>query len=231
MHEAEFTEDGEDAVILPAGILAKCLAHPPNYLRTDRSAFLDFAAGGDENVLAIRDGNRVFIAAAWRQIDTMQAVREFIEEFKRHNLKPNELHGDEGGLGHVMIDALAEAGWRISRVNNASPALDPEHYANLGAEMWFRGARKIEKREVIVPDDKLFFEQATKRRRQYDNKQRLRAESKEDMRARSLGSPDRADAVFGALATGDRGGPMYQQIAFPNNPFGSEPIDFSEWRA
>jgi hypothetical protein len=137
----------------------------------------------------------VILGRCWRQTDTAQAVREFIQEFKRHNLVPSEIFGDEGGLGHNMCDSLAEAGWRINRVNNQAPALDSEHYCNLGSEAWFTAARKIERREVILPDDPVFFEQATTRKQEYDSKQRMRAQDKKTMSK----SPDRADAVFGAL--------------------------------
>jgi len=53
----------------------------------------------DENVLAIKDGNRVFLAACWRETDTIQAVRQFIAEFKRSSLAPGSIYADEGGLG------------------------------------------------------------------------------------------------------------------------------------
>ena len=65
--------------------------------------------------------------------------------------------------------------------------------------MWFQGALAAEKRTVIFPEDSLFFAQAVNRRREYDGKMRLRLEDKERLRARGVESPDRADAVFGAL--------------------------------
>jgi hypothetical protein len=45
----------------------------PPYPTADRSAFCDFAAGGDENVLAVRDGDYVRVVAAWRDPDTAAA--------------------------------------------------------------------------------------------------------------------------------------------------------------
>jgi hypothetical protein len=104
MHLAEFTDDARLSIITP-GLLRANLESPPGFLPGLRSAFCDFAAGGDENVLAIKDGNRVFLAACWRETDTIQAVRQFIAEFKRFSLAPGSIYADEGGLGVVMCDA------------------------------------------------------------------------------------------------------------------------------
>jgi hypothetical protein len=73
-------------------------------------------------VIAVADGNRVFLAACWRETDTIQATRQFIAEFERLKLLPGSIYGDEGGLGCVMCDALKEAGWRMNRVNNGAAA-------------------------------------------------------------------------------------------------------------
>jgi len=45
----------------------------------------------------------------------------------------------------------------------------------------------------------VFIQQATNRRVEYTATQKLRVESKEAMRNRGVSSPDRADAVFGAM--------------------------------
>ncbi|MFK5282549.1 hypothetical protein ACI3PL_23600, partial [Lacticaseibacillus paracasei] len=59
----------------------------------------------------------------------------------------------------------------------------------------------------LGPRDKFdpgLFEQLTTRRLEWDAKGRLRIESKDDMRARGIKSPDRADAYVGALMCGAR---------------------------
>jgi hypothetical protein len=57
----------------------------------------------------------------------------------------------------------------------------------------------------ILPDDLVFIQQATNRRVEYTATQKLRAESKEAMRDRGVSSPDRAEAVFGAMVRGGSG--------------------------
>lgn len=196
---AEFMSMGEDGAVIPLAFVERLLTSPPEYRAGESSAFCDFAAGGDENVLAIREGNRVRIPAAWREKDTMRAVGRFIQLFEEHGLKAEQISGDEGGLGGPMIDRLAESGWPINRVNNGAAARDLEHYHNLGAEIWYEGRTQIERGQIILPNDRELIAQLTSRRGWPDSKGRLQLESKEDLRSRNLPSPDRADAVLGAM--------------------------------
>jgi hypothetical protein len=197
---AEFMTMGEDGTVIPLTFVERCLARPPAFDNGQGvAAFCDFAAGGDENVLAVRRGNRVGIVAAWREKDTMKAIGRFIVHFREQELKANQISGDEGGLGGPVCDRLAEVGWAINRVNNGSPAQDSQHYANTGAEIWFSGRTQIERGQIILPNDRELIGQLTSRRGWPDSKGRLQLESKEDMRKRNLPSPDRADAVLGTM--------------------------------
>jgi phage terminase large subunit len=196
---AEFMSAGEDGTVIPLIFVERCLANPPEFRDGTVQAFCDFAAGGDENVFAVRRGNRVQIVAHWREKDTMRAVGRFIQLFQEQKLTPQQIHADEGGMGIVMCDALREAGWPVRRVNNGSPSRS-EHYFNKGAEMWYGGRRLIERREIILPNDKELVSQMSTRLGWPDSKGRMQLESKQDMRSRGLSSPDKADAVLGAMA-------------------------------
>ncbi len=148
--------------------------------------------------------------------------------FQRLALAPGQIHGDNGGLGKVMIDKLAELGWHIQRVNNGEAPNDPG-YANKGSEIWYVGARMFQDRQVIPIDfDHQTIKQLTDRKICYASKGRdaeglLMAESKDDMRARGLSSPDRGDAIMGALAMSVAAGGMTmaqaQQVRTPKSPF------------
>lgn len=197
----EFMSMGEDGAVIPLVFVERLLASPPTFMDDNTaSAFCDFAAGGDENVLAVRRGNKVEIVAAWREPDTMKAIGRFIRHFQEQQLQPYQINADEGGLGISICDRLKEAGWPVNRVNNGSPARDPEHYTNLAAEIWFSARTKIERRQIILPDDRELVGQLTTRLGWPDSKGRLQLEPKQDMRKRGLRSPDRADAVLGAMA-------------------------------
>jgi len=195
----QFMSGDADGCVIPLAFVERNLASPPAFVDGDVAAFCDFAAGGDENVFAVRRGNRVQIIASWREPDTMKAVGRFIQLFREQDLKPEQISADEGGLGIVMCDRLAESGWPVNRVNNGSTADKPEAYANKGAEIWFEARVRIEKGGIILPNDPELIAQLTSRRGWPDSKGRLQLESKADMRSRGLPSPDRADAVLGTM--------------------------------
>ena len=120
---AEFTGNSAEYVVGVAK-LDQCMANPPARRGGEKTAFCDFAAGGDENVLAIREGNEIQPLICWREPDTMAGVGRFIIEFKKAGLTPEGVWADEGGLGKPMCDALREAGWAVNRVNNGARAND-----------------------------------------------------------------------------------------------------------
>jgi len=142
--ESEFMDqDASSSFVFHLRMLQRVLVRdqrPPAPHR-DRSAFCDFAAGGDENVLAIRDGDYVRVAVAWRDPDTAAAAARFTREFKSAGLKPDEIFADEGGLGRPMVDHLAILGWRINHVNFGAKPYDPA-YENRGSEMWHETAEE-----------------------------------------------------------------------------------------
>jgi hypothetical protein len=166
----------------------------------DDVAWLDFAAGGDENVIAAVKGNKILPLICWRERDTMAACGRFIIELRRLGLIPSQVWGDEGGVGRPMCDAMREAGWDINRVNNgeASPLGE---YVNVGAEIWFTSGKEIEKCAIVLPDDPdgILMEQLTSRNGTVTSKAKFQLESKEEMRKRGVSSPDRADAVLGVI--------------------------------
>lgn len=214
---AEFMSFGEDGAVIPLAFVERILATPPAFIPTaDIHAFCDFAAGGDENVLAVRRGNRVEIAAAWREKDTMKSVGRFIQHFKEYKLSAEQISADEGGLGIAVCDRLAENGWNVNRVNNGATANDSEHYANRGSEIWFEGRTCIERSEIILPNDRELIGQLTSRRGWPNSRGKLQVESKQDMRGRGLNSPDRADAVLGALLRNETA--AHERITLRHSP-------------
>lgn len=196
---AEFQKDGQDGTLISLRNLEECLAQPPEWQEGKVHAFCDFAAGGDENVLAVRRGNRVEVVKAWRERNTMAAVGEFIRSFREQDLHANEISGDGSGLGKPICDRLKEEGWAIRPVNNGARASEPDLYVDVAAETWAKGARTIEEREVILPDDDLLHAQLTSRKSTLNSRGQIQLESKTQMRNRGMPSPDRADAVLGCL--------------------------------
>jgi hypothetical protein len=195
MLRAEFMDLGDERLVVGLASLDNCMQNPPVPRGTDKAAGVDFSAGGDENVIAIREGNRVLPVIAWRERDTMATVGRIIMELKKAGIRPEQTFVDAGGLGLPMADALAEAGWEVNRVNFGGTPNDPDAYQNRGAEMWHRLARKIDTCDLILPEDDLLKSQLVTRRATVTSKGKLGVESKDALRSRGIASPDRADAV------------------------------------
>ena len=171
-----------------------CAANPPAYQPGRRFAFCDFAAGGDENVLAVADGNRITIEASWRERDTMSATNRFVHEFKRLNLSPGDIWGDAGSMGGAMMDAMRLQGWDINRENFGATALSDLYYLRAG-ELWLEAAAAVRRREVILPQDEVARTQMITRKATFEKGGRVGVQSKKLIAK----SPDRGDAVCGAI--------------------------------
>jgi hypothetical protein len=211
----EFVDIGAESLVINLTQLQNCYNAPPRFKPGVRIAGVDFAAGGDQNVICISDGNKILPMIAWREKDTMSAVGRFIVEFKKAGLEANNIYADASGLGMVMCDALAEAGWVVNRVNFGGSPYDGNAYTNRSAEMWYNMARKIEDTEIILPDDEDLTAQLTCRRTLTNSKGKLGVESKDSMRARGLASPDRADALALCLSPSNIGMDLTFQIERP----------------
>ncbi len=199
-HGAEWLTDAGDSMTSLEHVRA-LIESPPEHLPGRPVAFCDFAGPGDETVLTIANGNRAEIVDAWRSRDTMHSVGKFLAHFRRLGLQGYDIGGDEG-YGHQLMDRMAEEGYHLQRFNNGQAAKRTEIYTNLAAEWWSTVGQLIERRAVIIPNDEKLVAQLTSRRKQYDSKGREKLESKADLRARGVESPDRADALIGAIILG-----------------------------
>jgi hypothetical protein len=164
--------------------------------------FIDWAAGGDETVIAALEGNRLRIVVAFRERDACQCVLRVAATLRDSGLIGTPLSADAGGIGGPMCDQLGQLGFSPRRINNGAPARKKDTFANVDAERWFAFRRLVEKREIILPKDGELLKQLCSRRLQYDAKARIQLEPKELMRSRGLSSPDRADAIIGAATAG-----------------------------
>jgi hypothetical protein len=211
----EFVDIGLESLVINLTQLQNCHNTPPRFKPGVRIAGVDFAAGGDQNVICISDGNKILPMIAWREKDTMAAVGRFIVEFKKAGLEASNIYADASGMGMVMCDALAESGWVVNRVNFGATAYDNNAYTNRSAEMWYGMAKKIEDAEIILPEDEDLTAQLTCRRTITNSKGKLGVESKDSMRARGIASPDRADALALCLSSTNVGLDLTFQIERP----------------
>jgi phage terminase large subunit len=194
---AEFMTSADNAV-LDVRDIERAMKGTASKQLGRKTAALDFAAGGDENVLAVAEGNVVRIIAAWTEPDTVRAAARFITLLKENHIGPDDAYGDAEGLGTAVMDSMAALGWRIRRHRNGEAAKRDDVYLNAGAEMWGEAAAMLRKGELILPNDAELAAQLAGRKWK-PGTPRLQLESKGDARSRGVGSPDRADACLMAL--------------------------------
>ncbi len=193
----------QDAIIRYKDLDA-CIAHPPEFQDGETHAFCDFAWSndGDENVLAVRVGNRITIEHTFHAEKLHDICDEFVAEFSRLGLQSGQISGDEGGGGQQIIDELENRGWFLNRINNGFPANDSEHFKSVAAEMWFNFSTQVINKKLILPNDQEMRGQMVNRKRVANPGGKIAIESKKEMKKRGVMSPDRADSVIGCAAPG-----------------------------
>jgi hypothetical protein len=196
----------DEMVVIPYHSVWKCIYNQcvPHFSEEVNTGGLDLAAGGDETVLCVRNGNKVIKIEGFREEDTAKTIRRLESLFIQHCLnKPNAyIYADAGGLGKPIIDQLKDRGWyNIRYVLNNSKAQDKKAYYNRGTELWFRFGRLCEVGEILLCDDERLKRQLSTRYYKQSETGALLLESKLQARAKGHPSPDRADATVLAFST------------------------------
>jgi hypothetical protein len=175
-----------------------CLDSPPKYQPGTKCGFFDFGAGVAEHTFVIRDGNRYTIADAWHEKNEDATVGRAIWLIRQNNLKPSQVAGDAAAKG--IIDKMAASGCSIGRQNFG--AKDASNiYQSWAAKAWIEGCQKIKNREVIIPEDVRLQAQCTTRKKFLTPAGKWALMDKDRMQDEErLESPDRADALFGAMS-------------------------------
>lgn len=200
---ADFTE-GADAMIIPRYLVERALMHKPEPRPGERYAAVDWAAGGDETVLAERCGNMLRILWKDRERDTVHAAARVVAECRMRGIDDGMCWGDVCGLGIGIMQAAAHYQEFYFQSFNGGAQVKDEHYVNLNIEAWHYFRQALERGEVCFPDglDEQTIEQLSNRYLEWNDRGKLRCESKKDMAARGVGSPDRADALVMAWWAG-----------------------------
>lgn len=93
----------------------------------------------------------------------------------------------------MCSDLDAAIGSTVNRFHGGSRSPHPR-YKNLVSYIWHEVAAKVRRHQINLSDYQELIAQLSSRRIKWANDGKLRLESKKDMRARGLQSPDFADA-------------------------------------
>ena len=203
-----FTE-GDDSMLIPRYLVEQALMHKPAARSGERKAAVDWAAGGDETVLAERNGNQLRILWKDREKDTVKAAQRVVHECRKRGIEDGDCLGDVCGLGKGIMDAAKHyQEYYFKPFNGGSqPAndKDKQHYTDLNAQAWMYFRQSLERGEVCFPDglDETTVDQLCNRYMQWGSRGQIKCEPKKEMKEeRGLDSPDRADALIMAWWAG-----------------------------
>jgi hypothetical protein len=148
-------------------------------------------SGADSTVIAVRQGREVLTLRRYKGDDTMTVVGHVIRTIEEY--RPTLTVVDEGGLGAGVLDRLKEQRYKVRGVNFGWKSSRPAMYGNKRAEMW--GALKDWLSTASIPRDKNLRDDLTGPKVKPNSAGAIFLESKKEMKARGLASPDAADAL------------------------------------
>lgn len=228
----EFFDESSEDVIFTYKMVDDAMNNPPHKQNGWKIMFCDVAAGGDENVIAICDGNKVTVARHWRDENTMATCGTIVSMIREHNVNPANVYVDEGGLGIPMVQRINEMlhDTPVNGVNFGAKANNPVRFKNLGTEIWFTAREKLDR--FIIPKSDKLKTQLCDRYLKRESSGVVQLESKKDMKKRYVTSPDWADAVCGAIYYSQFAPAQSMNIFFQKNEDGQshEQIDTESMR-
>lgn len=188
----EFPDIGDDQFISPR-LVDDAFARPA-YKDENAPVVIgvDPARGGaDSTVIAVRQGRDLIAIKRYRGDDTMTVVGHVIEAIEE--FRPVLTVIDEGGLGYGVLDRLVEQRYKVRGVNFGWKAKNPIMWGNKRAELW--GSMRDWLRTASIKADRQLKADLTGPKTKPDSAGTVFLESKKDMKARGLASPDAADAI------------------------------------
>jgi phage terminase large subunit len=174
--------------------------------------------GDDTSAIVLRQGNTLLAIKEWRQLDGAQLagrIQRFIKDLP-NDLKPREIVVDVIGVGASVYDILRLEGSPVREyVRGCNVAEMPsvsELDHRLRDQLWFAGREWFADRKCHIPTsfpdpadvpliEKLIGE-LTAPTYDFTSLGKRKVESKADMKARGVPSPNLADAFLLSLAAG-----------------------------
>lgn len=153
--------------------------------------------GDDRSSIIRRQGLQAFNPIVGRGWDLMHLVGRIVSEIREFN--PDMTFVDETGIGAGVVDRLKQLNYEVMGVNFGSRATKETQYADKRTEMWDETRQWLEfggalpnhpemKTDLVVPTYS------------FDPSNRMRLESKKDMKARGCQSPDVGEALVVTFA-------------------------------
>jgi len=157
---------------------------------------VDVAVSDNDRTAIIRRKGRVaYNLQTHKNMNTMEIaglLKNIIEKER-----PWKVYIDCIGVGAGVVDRLREQNFYfVEGINVARTANQKDKYRNLRAELWDNMKDwLIQEMPVQIPDDDTLHGDLCNLGYKYDSSGRLQIESKDELKARGMASPDTADAL------------------------------------
>lgn len=165
------------------------------YRHAPRVLGVDIARHGDDSSCIVRrQGINLDAPVRYRVTDLMQMAGHVVEHIEEW--KPDAVFIDATGIGWGVVDRLRQVGFGklIYAIQTGEKANEENRYFNRRAELWGR-MRDWIKEAGCLPNDDSLARDLTAPEYDFDARNRVQLEKKEDMKSRDLPSPDSADAL------------------------------------
>lgn len=203
----------EDDTFIPLSLIEQTTINELEIEKINRiSLGVDVARyGDDETIIASNAGGKIEIPVVRHGQSLMTTVGDIVMQYKQIVKDHPQYTGvitiniDDTGLGGGVTDRLEEVKTeqRLRRMEivpvnfGNKPPQDgsEEHYQDISTYMWATVKAEMENREISIPNDEELVAQLSVRKYSITSQGKIMLESKKDMKARGIKSPDRADAV------------------------------------
>jgi hypothetical protein len=149
--------------------------------------------GDDQSVILFRQGRdaRSLPIMKFRELSTMQLANKCFDLYNTY--KPDVVVVDGGGVGGGVVDRLREMRVPVREFDGGGSADDKGRFLNLRAEAWSKMRDWLA--TGCLPDDPELETALITPQMEFTEKGLMKLESKKDIKARGLPSPDEADAL------------------------------------
>lgn len=212
--------DAEESLLIPPEFVDAMLnssrdGNVSPKMHVEMGVDLGYAKGS--TTCCVRQGFNVLEFVEKKRISGVYETQEIVKWISNlmHDHNPHVARIDGCGIGKPICDLLEPIfGDTIVRVIGQARAADNDVFLNMRAEGYWHIRDILPKLYCANWPDRLITELGDIRRR-FSTKGKLHVETKEEMRARALRSPDFADALMYAFLEAADGEPTPMQYSMP----------------
>ncbi len=194
-----FVASTED-IVIPFSLIEPALTREVYYQRSPKIAGLDVARfGNDRTALIVRQGGQIIHVETWGQVDIVQTASRVMDRYKAKLF--DAVAVDTIGIGAGVADILKSNDVPVAMVQVSERPMDEERFDTQRDELWWKLREWFEdgvcsiSRAIMPRQIQMLLKDIQDIRFKYNLKNKIKIESKEDMKKRLGYSPDIGDAL------------------------------------